>query len=126
MTYRGVDQLQREAGGLAPSCELRGVSRSGDDASRQRLQPPRQIAAVETQVVATFMASGRSYGSRRVRAARAVQGTLAGRYRVRTIMREPGLRPGWRRPFVHTTDSQHDVPVAPKVLNSSVRPGRDP
>lgn len=122
MTYRCVDQLQREAGGIAPICELLGVSRSGYYASRQRLQKPRQLSAVETQVVATFMASGRSYGSRRVRAALAVQGTIAGRNRVRTIMREQGLRPVWRRQFVHTTDSKHDLPVASNVLNRQFDP----
>lgn len=122
MTYRCVDQLQREAGGIAPICELLGVSRSGYYASRQRLQKPRKISAVETQVVATFMASGRSYGSRRVRAALAVQGTMAGRYRVRTIMRKQGLRPVWRRKFVHTTDSKHDLPVASNVLNRQFDP----
>ena len=107
---------------MAPICELLGVSRSGYYASRQRLQKPRQISAVETQVVATFMVSGRSYGSRRVRAALAVQGTMAGRYRVRTLMREQGLRPVWRRQCVHTTDSKHDLPVAAHVLNRQFDP----
>lgn len=72
--------------------------------------------------MATLMAAGRSDGSRRGRAALAVQGTLAGRYRVRTLMRAPGLRPVWRRNCVHTTDRQHDLPVASKVLHRQFDP----
>ncbi len=37
-------------------------------------------------------------------------------------MRAPGLRPVWRRQCVHTTDRQHDVPVASKVLNRPCDP----
>jgi len=69
MTYRCVDQLQKEAGGIAPICELLDVSRSGYYASRKRLREPQKVCPVATQVEAAFMASGRSYGSRRVQAA---------------------------------------------------------
>ena len=37
----------------------------------------------------------------------AEQGLSMGRHRIRTLMRLNGLRPTWRRKFVHTTDSQH-------------------
>ena len=74
------------------------------------------------QVEAAFAASGRSYGSRRIRASLANQGVVIGRYRVRTLMRKQGLRPIWRRKFVHTTDSRHDLPIAPNVLNREFDP----
>ncbi|OOC09483.1 transposase, partial [Thioalkalivibrio halophilus] len=49
-----------------------------------------------------FAASGRTYGSRRLAKALQADGTVVGRYRVRTLMRERGLRPVWRRRFVTT------------------------
>ena len=39
------------------------------------------------------------------------------RHRVRTLMRLNGLRPVWRRKFVHTTDSKHTMAVSANVLN---------
>ena len=60
--------------------------------------------------------SGRAYGSRRLCAALQQQGVALGRHRVRTLMRANGLRPVWRRKFVHTTDSRHALAVSPNVL----------
>ena len=40
-----------------------------------------------------------------------------GRYRVRTLMREAGLRTSWKRKFVATTNSRHALPVAQNILN---------
>lgn len=122
MIYRCVDRLQKEAGGIAPICELLDVSRSGYYASRKRLREPRKVCPVATLVEATFMSSGRSYGTRRVQAALVNQGITIGRHRIRTIMRKNGLRPVWRRKFVHTTDSRHDLPVAPNILNREFDP----
>lgn len=122
MTYRCVDQFQKEAGGIAPICELLNVSRSGYYVSRKRLREPREICPLETQIEAAFTASGRTYGSRRVKAALVNQGVTVGRYRIRSIMRQKGLRPVWRRKFVHTTDSRHDLPVASNVLNREFDP----
>ncbi len=36
-------------------------------------------------------------------------------------MREAALRPVWKRKFIHTTDSRHDLPVAENLLESTVR-----
>jgi transposase InsO family protein len=63
------------------------------------------------------MASGKSYGSRRVRKALAQRGVPMGRFCVRRLMRENGLRPVWKRKFINTTDSKHDYPVAPNLLD---------
>ena len=106
MSYRCVDQFQKEAGGIAPMCELLEVSRSGYYASQKRREQPQKVCPVAVQVQAAFAASGRSNGSRRIRAALANQGVAIGRYRVRTLMRKQGLRPIWRRKYLHTTDSR--------------------
>ena len=37
-------------------------------------------------------------------------------------MRQQALKPVWKRKFVHTTDSKHDLPVANNVLNRQCNP----
>ena len=124
MIYRCVDQLQEKAGGVAPICALLNVSRSGYYASRHRQKTPKPVCPVAVRVAATFAASGRSYGSRRLQAALKHQGLAIGRQRVRTIMRREGLRPLWRRKSVQTTDSRHGLPVAPHGLQRQFDPVR--
>ena len=75
-----------------------------------------RICADSVHLKAAFAASGRAYGSRRLCATLQQQGVTMGRHRVRTLMRANGLRPVWRRKFVHTTDSRHTLPVSPNVL----------
>ena len=74
------------------------------------------VCTDSAHVNAAFTASGRTYGSRRVRAALCSQGVTMGRHRVRSLMRANGLRPVWRRKFVHTTDSKHNMPISNNVL----------
>ena len=66
---------------------------------------------------AAFCASGRAYGSRRLVPALQAKGFAIGRYRVRRLMRESALRPVWKRKFIHTTDSKHNLPVAENLLD---------
>jgi transposase InsO family protein len=68
------------------------------------------------------MSSGQSYGSRRLVTALANSGLQAGRYKVRHLMRQAGLKPVWKRKFVHTTDSKHALPIAPNVLARQFNP----
>ncbi|BAU73215.1 transposase [Metapseudomonas furukawaii] len=78
-----------------------------------------------TTLKAQFMASGRTYGSRRLQAALKAQGFQYGRYRVyrvRQLMKKHQLRPTWRRKFIHTTDSKHDLPIAANILNRQFNP----
>ncbi|OEZ56020.1 integrase core domain protein [Janthinobacterium sp. HH103] len=35
---------------------------------------------------------------------------------------QSGLKPVWRCKFIHTTDSEHDLPIAPNVLNRQFDP----
>ena len=65
-----------------------------------------------------FAARRRAYGSRRVHAELRREGRRHSQRRVERLMREMGLqaRRGRRRP-PRTTDSRHDLPVAPNLLN---------
>jgi transposase InsO family protein len=122
--YHVVTALQKEAISISRACRVLGVSRAGYYAHRQR--PSRDTARTrhEVHVRAAFEGSGRSYGSRRVAQAVSAQGVKIGRYRARTLMRQAGLRPVWKRKFVATTNSRHDRPVAPNVLNREFRPAK--
>lgn len=45
-------------------------------------------------------------------------------YRARQLMRSNALQTRWRRKFVHTTDSRHELPVAGNVLARRFKPAR--
>jgi transposase InsO family protein len=102
-------------------CRLLGVSRSGIYAARQRRQAPR-VCALTTLLQAAFQASGGNYGSRRLCAALKAQGLAVGRHRVRRLMKQQGLKARWKRKFVHTTGSRHDLPVAANLLDRRFNP----
>lgn len=116
MTYQLVQLWQEKAVPVAQACRVLGVSRAGYYQSRRRAAPAKDVLA-SVQVKAAFTTSGKSYGSRRVRMALAQRGVQMGRFRVRRLMRENGLRPVWKRKFVNTTDSKHDYPVAQNLLD---------
>src|SRR5262249_30557487 len=62
-------------------------------------------------------------GSRMVTGALRAQGRLISRKRVVRLMAEEKLRHRLKRRFVHTTQSKHDRPVAPNVLEQSFEVG---
>ena len=105
---------------VVKACHILEVSRSGysahQTAVRQRLATP-VVCAASVHLKAAFAASHKAYGSRRLRTAMARRGIVVGRHRVRTLMRLNGLRPVWRRKFVHTTDIKHGLAVSANVLN---------
>jgi putative transposase len=122
MRYRCIDQLQTKADTVTSLCRLLDVSRSGYYAARSRARIPKKLCATTVYLQAAFKASGRCYGSRRLRMALHAKGLAVGRYRIRRLMRINGLRPVWKRKFIHTTDSKHDLPVAANILNREFAP----
>ena len=104
--------------------QVLGVSRSGFYAARQRMKEPKPVNPLAVHAKAAFDASGRNYGSRRLSAALRANGLKVGRYRARQLMRSKGLQARWRRKFVHTTDSRHELPVAGNVLARRFKPAR--
>jgi putative transposase len=123
VSYQLVEDLQKKACppvAVIQACRVLEVSRSGyyahQAATRQRLSTP-VVCAASVHLKAAFAASHKAYGSRRLTTAMAERGLSIGRHRVRTLMRLNGLRPVWRRKFVHTTDSKHGLAVSCNVLN---------
>jgi putative transposase len=121
MSYRLIDDLQKKAVPVAHSCRVLGVSRSGFYEAKHRSAKP-AICKTSVHLRAAFMASHQSYGSRRLVSALASSGIQIGRHKVRRLMRQASLKPVWKRKFVHTTDSKHDLPIAPNVLARQFNP----
>lgn len=74
-----------------------------------------------------FRLHRRRYGSRRIRAQLAAQGTKVGRFAVRSAMRRQSLRAiSARRCVPRTTDSRHGVAPAPNLLLGGANAPRAP
>lgn len=123
MSYRVIDALQKKAITVEQSCRLLEVSRSGYYNARSRSAKP-LLCKTSVHLRAAFAASYQSYGSRRLVAALEIKGIQIGRYKARRLMRQAGLKPVWRRKFVHTTDSKHDLPIADNILARQFNPVR--
>jgi len=120
MIYKLVDQWQQKAA-VTQACRVLDVSRSGYYAARVRAKAP-VVCATSVHLKAAFNASEHSYGSRRLVSTLQSQDIKIGRYKVMRLMREANLKPVWKRKFVNTTDSNHDLPVAENILNRQFNP----
>jgi transposase InsO family protein len=100
-------------------CRVLGVSRSGYYASRACIRPSaREIRDAELllRIRAIHEKSRGTYGSPRVHAQLVREGVEVGEDRVARLMGAAGLHGRVRRRFKVTTDSRHERPVAPNVL----------
>lgn len=100
-------------------CSLLRVSVSGYYAWRRRLPSRRQRddMVLLAHVRAQFAASGETYGSPRMHVELRADGLAVGRHRVARLMRENGLKGFQKRRWRRTTDSRHNRPVAPNILD---------
>jgi transposase InsO family protein len=63
-----------------------------------------------------------TYGSPRVHVELVGQGKRVGRHTVAKLMRQAGVRARRKRKFVKTTDSNHNLPVAPNLVARDFAP----
>ncbi len=100
-------------------CEVMDVSRSGFYAWLER--PPCDRAKEDARLGAAIedvhRRTHRRYGSPRVHADLQARGVCVSRKRVARLMRERGLVGRRKRRFRKTTDSNHQDPIAPNILN---------
>lgn len=114
---------------LRRMCRMLKVSKAGYFAWRWRPESPRdgEDRALSTRIRVIHAESRRTYGSPRIHRELRAQGTAVSRKRVERLMRDSGL---WVKPkarYVVTTDSDHDQPVAPNLLEqdfTAVAPDR--
>jgi len=123
MTYRFID-AHRRRWSVTRMCQTLGVSTAGYYAWRQRplsaAQQRREALVVDIQVIHAEV-KGR-YGSPRVHAELQARGRRCCLNTVARLMRKTGLAAKSKRKFCHTTDSQHDHPVAANLLRRRFDP----
>ena len=101
-------------------CRVLEVGRSGFYAWRSRTPSAhaQRDTTLRGQIRTAFTASRQTYGSPRIHATLQVDGVRVGRKRVARLMCAAGLvARGRRSRAVRTTDSRHDQPIAPNVLD---------
>lgn len=106
-------------------CRELGVSTSGYYAYRKRgiSQRKRDDLALVPLIHAEFRKHTRGCGSRMVTGALRAKGHPVSRKRVMRLMSEEKLCHRLKRRFVRTTQSKHDRPAAPNVLERSFEVG---
>jgi putative transposase len=73
--------------------------------------------ALEDKIRVLHAASHGIYGSPKIHRDLTDDGVLCGKNRVARIMREAGIRSRIKKKFKATTNSRHNLPVAPNLLN---------
>lgn len=110
-------------------CRFLGVSRSGFYAwaTREPSRRAREDEELVVRVKATHEKARRVYGSPRVQRQLAREGVKVSRKRVARLMRREGIVGRRRRRYKATTDSNHESPIAPNLLQRNFHaaaPGR--
>ena len=95
------------------------MSRSGYYSWRERDKSPRQIENENLipMVKKAHKESKGTYGTRRIAEEVKANGVPCGRYRARTLMNLAEVFAKQSRKFKATTDSKHNLPVAPNLLD---------
>jgi len=118
VSYQVVQAMAEECSVQVACCVL-GVSVSGYYDWRERLPSEREQsdAALLPHIRRIYEDSRGLYGSPRIHAALKQQGLVCSRKRVARLMKQAALRSRRRATRgVHTTDSRHERPVAPNLL----------
>ena len=124
MKYAWIDTYRREFD-LLPMCGALAVSVSGYRAWKRGGHPDRK-RLFDTQLLTLIQAIHAevkgAYGSPRMTAEIRDRGFPASKARVERLMRENAIRARHKRQFKATTDSKHNLPVAPNVLERNFTP----
>ncbi|MET4606900.1 transposase InsO family protein [Bradyrhizobium sp. JR4.1] len=100
-------------------CDMLGVSPAGYYAWRARPESRRSVANRDLvdDIKRVHRDAGGRYGSPRIHAELRAQGHGASRGRIERLMRRQSIRAIMARPRrVRTTDSRHDFPIAPNLI----------
>ena len=103
---------------VSAMCRILEVSNSGFYAwcSRPESARARDERRLKVQIRASHEASKRRYGSPRIHQDLKAAGERVSRKRIARLMKEEGIVARRKRRFVKTTDSKHNLPVVPNLL----------
>ncbi len=115
-----VEHLRDEGLDVITLCTALEVSKSGYYAWKKRPKSARdqENAGLSARVREIFKRSRGTYGAPRIQKKLKEAGANHGKERVRKIMRKEGISAKPRKKFVKTTDSKHDLPIAPRVIQT--------
>jgi putative transposase len=115
----GVIEQMRQQYPVPPMCRFMGVSTSGYYAWRKRPLSLRdqQEPGLEAQVRAAHERSRQTFGPERLQKDLANHGVQIGVHRIKRLRAKLGLRCKQKRKFKATTNSTHNLPVAPNILD---------
>lgn len=118
MKYAFIKTYQ-EVFAVIRMCELFSVSQSAyyDWLARPESQRSTEDRRLTEKIKLSHKGSRGVYGARRIREDLLSDGEAVSRTRVGRLMEEQGLASKTRRKFKATTDSNHNKPVAPNLLN---------
>ncbi len=112
---------------LTQMADALDISKSGFHAHRRKAERPRakQDKQLGDAIEPIFVVSRRTYGSPRIMQALRKSGWRCGKNRIARLMRSRGLRARQKRRFrPKTTQSDHQLPVAPNWLAKIPEPDR--
>jgi transposase InsO family protein len=117
MRYAFIE-AQRTQHSVNRMCRLLEVSRAGYYEWSGRPKSNRAVAneQLREQIVVAHVASHCRYGRPRIHAELQRKGVKAGINRIGRVMKSAGIAGISPRPFRKTTDSNHDLPIAPNLV----------
>lgn len=118
MRYGQIESL-RQRHPVAVMCRVLEVSESGYHAWRKRPSCARrqEDARLEAEIQAAHQRTRATCGQERIQADLSDHGVQVGLHRIRRLRKKLDLRCKQKRKFRVTTDSRHNLPVAPNHLN---------
>ncbi|QIE29458.1 Integrase core domain protein (plasmid) [Caballeronia sp. SBC1] len=118
MKYGVIEQMRQQYP-VPPMCRFLGVSTSGYYAWRKRPLSlhDQQAPRLEAQVRAAHERSRQTFGPERLQKDLANHGVQIGVHRIKRLRAKLGLRCKQKRKFKATTNSTHNLPVAPNILD---------
>jgi putative transposase len=114
----GQIESMRQQHSVASMCRVLDVSESGYHAWRTRAPSARaqEEKRLEVEISAAHRRTRETCGPERLQADLADNGVQVGIHRIKRIRKKLGLRCKQKRKFKVTTDSKHNLPVAPNLL----------
>ncbi len=100
-------------------CQTLEVSTSGYYAWRRAENSKQKVdnQALLIKIKVAYKRSKKRYGSPRITRELREEGILCNEKRVARLMREAGIKAATQRKFKVTTNSKHDLPIAPNLVN---------
>jgi putative transposase len=117
--YALIDQLRKQHP-VAKLCDLLNVAKSGYQGwGAGKVVPPRKLEDMHLllAIKAAHQRGRGTYGPEKIRDELAAQGIFAGLNRIKRLRKLHGIRCMHKKKFKVTTDSKHNLPVAPNLLD---------